>query len=470
MKRQAVLLYVSLFLMLAVALVYTTSQHVGQSQTDHADPPVAPQAQVPSSSSPADPLPPTEIPRPEATRPKPSKPGPTQPPPEDDGPAKEEFTKEEGLRLLHLLDRQLATELEHSLHPRCPGSSPNCSIEEACSHSRLLVIDSMYISGFGGQMGIFINHLFTGLKLGRILVIKEPWHLANGCPFGAKANNFTCFFRPFSPCTSANSGLQEGVGGDGSRLRASLGPSDFYHDHVDRLEYYPEKYRSLGIPFFRAKVAKYFARFNDDIEEIIRETKAKIRWPETHPERGIIAVHLRRGDKIKEGFELFTLATYLEEVKGMQQRTGARHLFVSTDSPAFLEEILASPEWTAPFDHIFYLDDFSRQGDVVVEVSVLANKDATGGYRYGLDALLNTHFMSLCNYFVGTVHSNLGKMGLEWMYAHDNLWGPAVFLDINRKCRREGHYHPDGEAYSSFDHTEFLKKVWTAYREWSRQG
>jgi hypothetical protein len=357
----------------------------------------------------------------------------------------EQYTSSKAVLLLDRLSREIHEEIDAVQNPSQSGRS--------CETAPVLVID-VFESGFGGQLGYYINHLMSAMRQERVLIIRGNWGYASGCPFGEHFLDYRCFFLPFSPCTVENALNPT----SGNRVIGSRGASDFYHDEVDMIQNYPKRYRSLGIPFWRTQITQKFIRLQPQVKARLLEAKRSLLWPTEAP---VIALHIRRGDKVNEGYEMYPLSNYLTEVLAIQKKFGAEYLFVATDSPTELENILHSPSWTNTFRILYHNDSF-REGDNRNEVGVMASNSKEAGYQLGLDALVNIFLISEANFFVGTVHSNLGRMGAEWMYTKFNLLGPMRFVD-KEKCLLDRHHHPDIEAYSSFNRDEFLRKVWDFY-------
>lgn len=356
--------------------------------------------------------------------------------------------------LLDRLNRQIVQEIDRLQFEATRGTN--------CTSSKLFVITA-WGQGFGGQLHYYTHHLFTATRLNRTLVIRRKWGYANGCPFnGGMYHDYRCFFKPLSDCFEDNSFLESELSqldhltqDPESRLISSAGEPDFFYSHLDQLEKYPPAYRQLGIPFYRSRYhLKQLHNMQPEVEALLAQRKKEVGWPPSGTP--VIGVHIRRGDKFHETPER-GVEEYLQGCLRLKKETGVRHVFLATDSPTLLKNILASPNWTNEFT-LLHPNDSHPEGDTHSPAERIASQNENG-YEWGLDALTSLHLLSEGNYMVLTGASNLGIVAAEWMYLKGNLLGPAIFLDLDKHPAKK----PTMDALSVFNRTQFLESIWNFY-------
>ena len=318
----------------------------------------------------------------------------------------------------------------------CINSIADSEIELLENRCETLLVFDYLENGFGGSVGFIINNMMYQARMNHSADYLGVWHYAKGCPFEAGDEGASCFCQPLTPCNRSR-----------TRWSPRPGSKDWYHDDIDKLENYPEPYRRMGIPYWRSRFTSRFFRLNRNVAAIFQATKKSINWPK---DRAVLAIHIRQGDKAKEGYRLFSAQQYLEHALKIQRDYRVADVFLATDSPTVLKECF---DLFGPFFNIMALNDSRRLGDTSIEVASFA-KNQSDSWTLGLDAILNLQFMSEANFFIGTVHSNFGRMAAELMFAKNNLRGPMIFLD-KPECDKGRHVHPDIEAYMAFNRSHF---------------
>ena len=138
----------------------------------------------------------------------------------------------------------------------------------------------------------------------------------------------------------------------------------------------------------------------------------------------VIGMHIRQGDKVWErDGDLPTLSQYHDVALSYQQRWGFRHLFLASDSSLVLDQ--AKREWTSFTIHT--RSDAQPVGNTTLTVGskVFNEEDAT---PFALDALTNLYLLSICQTFIGFLHTNFGMLAAELQAVKNFTRAPMHFL------------------------------------------
>jgi len=382
------------------------------------------------------------------------------------------FSVERGLELLRLMDADVRTELLWTQRP------PNCKT------ARLAVME-MHISGFGSTWQQFVQFLMAAHSVvGGSMVVRGTWGYANGCSFGNKSKSVDCFFELPTSCRVDDLAVSKKDKDDSERAEVSLGDArnhnrvvflskvtDFLLGSTEghNLDYYPPKYHSFGVPFWRIRVNRFMLdSMRPDVRQAIEAKRAGIAWPSAGTP--VIGIHIRRGDKVNEDFEMYSLDTYLARALKLKEAHGARHVFIATDSAKELQTILSLHTWTSMFE-ILYLNDTVRLGDQITEAASETRRQQDG-YLHGLDVLSNLVLLSDANYFVGSPHSNMARVAVDWMDAKYNLLAPPEWIEFKTGADGVQYLPANGKQvelaslyYATYNRTAMLEEVWCFQRE-----
>ncbi len=150
-------------------------------------------------------------------------------------------------------------------------------------------------------------------------------------------------------------------------------------------------------------------RFKPEIKEDIRKEAEEADLPKNY-----LAVHIRRGDKIKEN-EDSPLATYMEKLKSLSI---LRDVLVMTDDYRIFKQLITDyPDWSFHTLENDKQDGYQHRKNK--KTSAQKKRDGTIRFFAGIELSANAE------HFVGTFSSNIGKyMGLrmkkEQCHAIDN--------------------------------------------------
>ena len=221
---------------------------------------------------------------------------------------------------------------------------------------------------------------------------------------------------------------------------------------LDRAERYDPLYHDLlAVPLWRLHFLLYLFRPQPWLQAYWQQQKEAAHWPinvrdlegplalsaSTHPhlyslpdldsmgaEDMVIGMHIRQGDKVWErGGDLPSLSEYHEVALSYQRQWGFRHLFLASDSSVVLEQ--AKREWSSFIVHI--RQDAQPVGNTTLTVGsrVFDEVDST---PYALDALSNLYLLSICQTFIGLLHTNFGILAAELQAVKNFTRAPMTFL------------------------------------------
>ena len=156
---------------------------------------------------------------------------------------------------------------------------------------------------------------------------------------------FSCFFQDFTNCTvseTAAAAARPLLTLDATALDSQGGPEMLLFDwdaqtlaiKAGMLRHYvPSTAREWGAAWWRAQALRFLMRPRAWLEAELAQSQERIGW------RGrVLALHVRHGDKLKEANRL-AAEDYVRALVPMALAVGAETVFVSTDSPAVINEL-----------------------------------------------------------------------------------------------------------------------------------
>jgi hypothetical protein len=222
--------------------------------------------------------------------------------------------------------------------------------------------------------------------------------------------NYLCYFQPFGNCTITTVG----------KSRKSLDEAMF--------EIPPKSmvYNYYGSFWWRAQLLTYFWKPNEEAKAFIDNIRQKIGFPP--PEEKVLGIHVRGGDACfdpNSPRKCWKFSDYMKEANEFRRLYGVTTIYLATDN----EEVINSLDRYPEFKFIFIPADRSHYNDkVFIEDRLRAKKLDTK--HEVLFSMADITLLSECDYFIGTLSSNFGRIAYELMMAKKNYYPPMVTLDI----------------------------------------
>ena len=282
-------------------------------------------------------------------------------------------------------------------------------------------------------MRIYTWFLFGAFLQDRVLVFppyyregppfNDAWLWTDGQYCGNATRNPDCYFEPFSRC-------QAYVTEDMARTARSVG--DVWEAADDPLlwlsvnawsgakwfmiEKLPHSKDKDVKTWLYPKEMRYLARLNrrthawasEFLRDSLHRYSAVSRteepvYPAGPPDQAI-CMHVRQSDKVEE-MELRSVAEYLDAAEGFREKLNVTSIFVTTESPAVLEEIMSAETAQRHPHFTFYYTKYER---VPGAVSVMNMARMLGQSYLALVSLSNLYLGAHpnCVAFVETLASN----------------------------------------------------------------
>lgn len=180
--------------------------------------------------------------------------------------------------------------------------------------------------------------------------------------------------------------------------------------------------------WWRAQAAAYFVRFTNPMLTMLHRHQLKI-YPHDHLPRGVINVHVRRGDKITEA-TLCTDEAFLQQVERLLPGGGSgggskllRHIFLSTEDSLTME--------------FFKRTDFRISSTNVArthrsDIKIVDLAAARGIDLELADSLVSLQYALQCDAFVGDLSSNWVRL-IDELRSTVRCKAHVPFLDPSNK-------------------------------------
>eukprot|EP00924_Labyrinthula_sp_SR-Ha-C_P007121 snap_masked-scaffold_8-processed-gene-9.31-mRNA-1 protein AED:1.00 eAED:1.00 QI:0/0/0/0/1/1/3/0/376 len=188
----------------------------------------------------------------------------------------------------------------------------------------------------------------------------------------------------------------------------------------------PEKYVHNGALWFRSHLLHYYLQpsvnFLKRIEAVVDSIGLDLN-------KQCLAMHIRRGDKLSDinmkDSEFPGLNEYIQaanEIKRLHA-PDLKQVFVSTEDQRALDELKSLAQNNFK---VFYtqnkrqnLSNFFGRPEEVISIKDRIKRGLDDGYEQLDIAFLNLFIARDCNYFIGTLSSNWGRLVLELMTARN---------------------------------------------------
>ncbi len=168
-----------------------------------------------------------------------------------------------------------------------------------------------------------------------------------------------------------------------------------------------------------------FLELKEEYQEHIYNRKREIGLDKQQP---VIGLHARLGDtKLlpEEVYRLHSDANFLQAIERVVSESGIKTVFVTTDSPEFLQRLPRDSGITFIYDEQEKRYDNHNNG--MVRISPELKKQET------MTAIKNVYLLSGCDYIVGT-YSNLSRCGMALSYYRNRKMNAITI----RRCGNTG--------------------------------
>lgn len=177
-----------------------------------------------------------------------------------------------------------------------------------------------------------------------------------------------------------------------------------------------DKLTSVQAIWFHGQIEEFLLKLKSHYKHHIEKTAKQIGFK--HP---IVGVHIRRTDKIVEA-DFRSILRYMEKVEEfydileLTQKIDKRRIYLATDEPAVIEKIFRR---------------YSKSFEIIVNAnhSTEAKNDSTR-FISPLGIITDVNLLSRCDYFVGTLSSNIGRRIFEFMF-RQNLDAPERVASVD---------------------------------------
>eukprot|EP01132_Coremiostelium_polycephalum_P003874 gene3874-4833_t len=179
---------------------------------------------------------------------------------------------------------------------------------------------------------------------------------------------------------------------------------------------------------FRSYIMNWLIRPNYNTRKNIEKVKYQL-WGGLKTPK-CISMHIRNGDKIKET-SLYYFDQYMETLIDFTDNgTLINDVFLMTDNDTIIKNRDKYLDRYPQFK-FHYLSDVERSENSIaftrlVELKYYSNQTKS---KFGLDLLTETIIASECDFFIGTLTSNIGRAIIELMIS--NPINDPYYLEIN---------------------------------------
>ena len=178
-----------------------------------------------------------------------------------------------------------------------------------------------------------------------------------------------------------------------------------------------------------------FLELKEEYQEHIYSRKREIGLDKQQP---VIGLHARLGDtKLipDQVYRLHSDANFLQAIERVVSESGIKTVFVTTDSPEFLQRLPRDSGITFIYDE--QEKRYDNYNNYMVRIRPELKKQET------MTAMKNAYFLSRCDYIVGT-YSNLSRCGMALSYYRNRKMNAITI-------RRRGNTGFDLEYFTTDD-------------------
>jgi glycoprotein 6-alpha-L-fucosyltransferase len=288
-----------------------------------------------------------------------------------------------------------------------------------CENAKLLTNVEEKPCGWGCQFILYMDDFHASLVLNRSLVFKKP-------PlFFYEPDEHQKFCKPITETCNFTFTEKEVVKYPGKNdtriirtdpyIRLYARPNKLLPTNLPT-QLFPRLDKLLEEPdvWWIGQILKFVTRLRPHYQKLVRETAAKIGI-----ESPIVGVHIRRGNKVKE-IAPASVTSYMAYVKEfyeviqLSRRIDKKRVFIVTDEPSVIDELEQKyPDYEFLFNH-----DFSNN------VSHYQSQNTSAWPIY-----IDTQLMAMCDCFVGTFSSNLGRRFYAanyWLHKDANTFSKSI--------------------------------------------
>ena len=178
-----------------------------------------------------------------------------------------------------------------------------------------------------------------------------------------------------------------------------------------------------------------FLELKEEYQEHIYSRKREIGLDKQQP---VIGLHARLGD-VKEDrasyYRVHSDANFLQAIERVVSESGIKTVFVTTDSPGFLQRLPRDSGITFIYDE--QEKRYNNRNNSMVRIRPELKKQET------MTAMKNAYFLSRCDYILGA-YSNLSRCGMALSYYRNRKMNAIII-------RRRGNTGFDLEYFTTDD-------------------
>ncbi len=286
-----------------------------------------------------------------------------------------------------------------------------------CSEGKYLKCRPEYDCGWGCQMASYVNCFNVAFGLGRALDFYKT------SVMHYEQDQYQRYYLPTTTCNASQlpdkvvdwPGMENSTVIHASALRG-FNPKvrEKYNLLTMPAELEPQILRVFEEPsaWWMSEINKFLFKPKPETERMFAEAAGRLKFKKT-----IVGVHIRRTDKYLET-DFQPVELYMEAVNGfydqleLTEKVEQRRIYLLTDEPKVIEEIRRN---YTNYEVIVNEDASKKASDYHNQRS-----SATG-------IMTDVQLASLCDFFVGTFSSNVGRRIYEFMYhqhidAHERVF------------------------------------------------
>jgi hypothetical protein len=257
------------------------------------------------------------------------------------------------------------------------------------------------------------------------------WNWAESPTRCGAVQNTSCFLKPLSSCTAADTRQAEPECCLCPRSRR-LGNDDVFNVAVDAFQP-PPHLRHRGSLWYKAVLVRWLAsavRTPPAREYQVETALQVLDWPTAEP---VVGLHVRRGDAcgtVPRGGHCRSLAAYEAEARRMADHLGARLVYVATDDTEAAAHFRAASSADLRFalldDALMHRETLGA-GRSMIEGRIASKEVDVGVATDG--ALLEWQLLGRTQGFVGAFSSNLARLSFELAVATNQRVIPYISVD-----------------------------------------
>ena len=301
-----------------------------------------------------------------------------------------------------------------------------------------------HTSGMGSRIGSIAATLHFARGLNRPLFVQhEPGGWAYTDKEHCAARDHTCYFHNLTNCPLKDvddlfvfpdwfrwpfslivrdswpnplRGLQRFLWADSSI------PLRYYWETTIVGRLIPAKYRDRGWFWYHSQLLFFSFQPLPEVVSIVDDNKALVSTGDGDAPgsfaagRPVIAMHVRRGDKVNEKGSIVPFACYMAAAEQYRLKSGVRDIWLISDD----SELAQFAKQMYPDFNFLHSTVNPRFGNTKLTTVAAIEAGQLNGRKAAMDGLTDILIAIECEYFIGTLSSNFGRTVLKLMYAFNN--------------------------------------------------